>query len=74
MSRSVDFLKRTGRIGDLDFILAHIDDLHAVFTVRNGEVQMIPARNRLAPTPLRANRDRTAGRRRGRSVERGTQS
>ena len=27
-SRSVDFLKRTGRTADLDFILAHIDDLH----------------------------------------------
>jgi 2-phosphosulfolactate phosphatase len=41
-SRSVDFLRRTGRLSDLDFILAHIDDLRAVFAVRNGEVQMIP--------------------------------
>jgi 2-phosphosulfolactate phosphatase len=37
-SRSVDFLKRTGQLRDLDFILAHIDDLHQVFEVRNGEV------------------------------------
>ncbi len=48
-SQSVDFLRRTGRTGDLDFILAHIDDLHAVFAVRGGEVQMIPAEEPLAP-------------------------
>jgi 2-phosphosulfolactate phosphatase len=40
-SPSVDFLRRTGRIGDLDFILSHIDDLRSVFAVRNGEVQAI---------------------------------
>jgi 2-phosphosulfolactate phosphatase len=41
-SRSVDYLRRTGQLRDLDFILAHMDDLRAVFTVRNGEVEMIP--------------------------------
>ena len=40
-SRSVSFLKRTDRLTDLDFIFAHIDDLRAVFAVRNGEVRMI---------------------------------
>jgi len=40
-SRSVDFLKRTGRVMDLDFILGHIDDLRQVFEVRNGEVTML---------------------------------
>jgi len=40
-SRSVDFLMRTGQLEDLDFILSHIDDLRAIFTVRNGEVKMI---------------------------------
>jgi 2-phosphosulfolactate phosphatase len=40
-SRSVSFLKRTDRIRDLDFIFAHIDDLPAIFAVRNGEVHMI---------------------------------
>ena len=40
-SRSVDFLMRRGRLRDLDFILAHIDDLSAVFRVRAGEVEMI---------------------------------
>ena len=47
-SRSVDFLKRTGQLRDLDFILGHIDDLHQVFEVRDGEVRMIqaPAHNK----------------------------
>jgi 2-phosphosulfolactate phosphatase len=45
-SRSVDFLKRTGQLRDLDFILAHIDDLPQVFEMRDGEVmtnQSVPA-------------------------------
>ncbi len=40
-SRSVDFLKRTGRFEDLDFILGHIDDLQQVFEIRNGEVEAV---------------------------------
>jgi 2-phosphosulfolactate phosphatase len=40
-SPSVDFLRRTGRLVDLDFILSHIDDLRSVFAIRNGEVQAI---------------------------------
>ena len=40
-SHSVDFLRRTGRLRDLDFILGHVDDLRAVFPVQNGEVKMI---------------------------------
>lgn len=51
-SRSVSFLKRTDRLRDLDFIFAHIDDLRAVFAVRNGEVRMVRT-NRL---PLHARR------------------
>jgi 2-phosphosulfolactate phosphatase len=39
-SRSVDFLRRTGQLRDLDFILSHIDDLQAVFAVHDGEVTM----------------------------------
>ena len=41
-SRSVDFLKRTGRLKDLDFILGHIDDLPQVFEIRDGEVKAMP--------------------------------
>jgi 2-phosphosulfolactate phosphatase len=40
-SRSVDYLRRTHQLHDLDFILAHIDDLRAIFPVRDGEVEMI---------------------------------
>jgi 2-phosphosulfolactate phosphatase len=40
-SQSVSFLKRTNRLGDLDFIFSHVDDLPAVFAVRNREVRMI---------------------------------
>lgn len=42
-SRSVDFLRRTSQLRDLDFILEHIDDLSEVFEVRNGEVMMFHA-------------------------------
>ncbi len=48
-SHSVDFLKRTGRLNDLNFILTHIDDLHAVFTVKKGEVKMVSQRQLAAP-------------------------
>jgi 2-phosphosulfolactate phosphatase len=48
-SHSVDFLTRTGRLNDLNFILTHIDDLQAVFTVKNGEVRMISERQLAAP-------------------------
>jgi 2-phosphosulfolactate phosphatase len=37
-SHSIDFLRRSGKLRDLDYILAHIDDLRQVFEVRNGEV------------------------------------
>lgn len=48
-SHSVDFLKRTGKLNDLDFILGHIDDLQAVFAVQNGEVKMIPGDQHFVP-------------------------
>jgi 2-phosphosulfolactate phosphatase len=55
-SRSVDFLMRTGRLRDLDFILTHIDDLRAAFAVCNGEVKTMPEKqgfpdNRGIPAP-----------------------
>lgn len=43
-SRSVSFLKRTNRHHDLDFIFSHIDDLSAIFSVRDGEVRVIHAK------------------------------
>jgi 2-phosphosulfolactate phosphatase len=66
-SRSVDFLRRTGQLGDLDFILAHIDDRREVFEVRDGEVKMIrePARTHWRP--------RGQGKRNGRPLVKETQ-
>ena len=51
-SHSVDFLKRTGRLNDLDFILGHIDDLRAVFAVQNGEVKMVTDEQAVAPSRI----------------------
>ena len=48
-SQSVAFLKRTGRGKDLEFIFSHIDDLPAVFTVRDGQVRMIFEDGLLSP-------------------------
>jgi 2-phosphosulfolactate phosphatase len=48
-SNSVEFLRRTGQLRDLDFILGHIDDLRSVFTVRNGEVKMIAEEPAVSP-------------------------
>jgi len=39
-SRSVAFLKSTGRLADLSFIFSHIDDLPQIFRVHDGEVLM----------------------------------
>jgi 2-phosphosulfolactate phosphatase len=47
-SHSVDFLERTGRLCDLEFILEHIDDLGAVFPVQNGEVKMVEGEQAVA--------------------------
>lgn len=46
-SRSVQFLRRTSQLPDLDFILGHIDDLRNVFQVLDGEVKMLHAANYL---------------------------
>ena len=40
-SRSVDYLRRTGQLADLRFILERIDDLAETFIVQNGEVVMV---------------------------------
>ncbi len=55
-SRSVAFLKRTNRLADLEFIFSHIDDLRAVFALRNGEVRMVyqePSARRVGETNKR---------------------
>jgi 2-phosphosulfolactate phosphatase len=35
---SAAYLRRSGQLDDLDFILRHVDDLRAVYSLRNGEV------------------------------------
>ena len=50
-SPSVDFLRRTGQLRDLDFILGHIDDLPQVFEVRDGEVRVIHPTVRMYQRP-----------------------
>jgi len=42
-SKSVAYLRASGQLHDLDFILAHFDDLNAVFAVRQGEITMATA-------------------------------
>ena len=39
-SPSVAYLERTGQLRDLDFILAHVDDLPAVFLLENERIVM----------------------------------
>jgi 2-phosphosulfolactate phosphatase len=46
-SRSVDYLRRTGQLADLRFILERIDDLAETFIVQNGEVVMVRPAPRL---------------------------
>jgi 2-phosphosulfolactate phosphatase len=41
-SNSVQYLRRTGQERDLEFILAHIDDIDAAFEVKTQEVFMLP--------------------------------
>jgi 2-phosphosulfolactate phosphatase len=36
--RSAEYLAATGQLHDLDFILAHVDDLDDVYELRNGEL------------------------------------
>lgn len=52
-SRSVDYLRRSGQLRDLDFILAHLNDLDRVFAVEDGEV--VPRR------PVSGERDTSRG-------------
>jgi 2-phosphosulfolactate phosphatase len=42
-SRSVEYLRRSGKICDLNFILSHVDDIDQLFEVRGGEVRGLSA-------------------------------
>jgi 2-phosphosulfolactate phosphatase len=43
VSNSVAYLRRSGQLRDLDFVLAHIDDLPYVFELQGDEVVMLSA-------------------------------
>jgi 2-phosphosulfolactate phosphatase len=43
---SAAYLRRTGRLEDLDFILGHVDDLHATFEMNGSGLEMVPAGGR----------------------------
>jgi len=42
VSKSVDYLRRSGQLRDLDFILEHVNDLAAAFVVKGDEVVLVP--------------------------------
>jgi hypothetical protein len=39
-NKSAVYLRRTGQLADLKFILEHVNDLEALFMLNNGEVIM----------------------------------
>jgi 2-phosphosulfolactate phosphatase len=38
---SAEYLRRTGQVSDLEFILSHVDDLEAAFRLSRGELEMV---------------------------------
>ena len=42
VSNSVRYLRRTGQMADLEFILTHVNDLNAVGLMRYGDVVLVP--------------------------------
>jgi 2-phosphosulfolactate phosphatase len=57
VSESVAYLRRTGQLEDLYFVLEHVNDLDAVFQVKRGEVVMLPSK-RLNGKQMRVAGDR----------------
>ena len=41
ISRSVDYLRRSDQLADLDFILSHVNDLRDTYRLVDGEVQVV---------------------------------
>jgi hypothetical protein len=37
-----EYLRRTGQLADLDFVLSHLDDVDAVFAFADGELRRVP--------------------------------
>jgi hypothetical protein len=43
VSKSVDYLRRSDQLRDLEFILAHVDDIAAGCVLKHGEAVLVPA-------------------------------
>ena len=41
-SRSIEYLRRTGQLDDLEFILDHVDDIDATVALRHGQLVLLP--------------------------------
>jgi 2-phosphosulfolactate phosphatase len=57
--KSAAYLVRSGQVKDLEFVLAHINDLREVYEVRNGEVVAFPGSETdfsVAPSPVMSSR------------------
>jgi 2-phosphosulfolactate phosphatase len=46
---SADWLRRNGRLDDLDFVLGHVDDLDATFELNGHGLEMVPPGGRRRP-------------------------
>jgi len=42
ISKSVEYLRRTEQLRDLEYILSHVNDIEAVFVLREKQITMIP--------------------------------
>jgi 2-phosphosulfolactate phosphatase len=51
--KSADYLRRSGQVQDLDFTIAHINDINSVFVIRDGEVVPAPTDGLAEPVFLR---------------------
>jgi len=61
VSHSVDYLRNTGQLKDLDFIFAHLDDLNAIFRLREGQIVMNELDNAMAMSIRPNSVDRSHG-------------
>lgn len=41
-SKSVEYLRKSNQLRDLEFILAHVDDIPAAFMLKHGEIVLMP--------------------------------
>ncbi|MEO8449791.1 MAG: 2-phosphosulfolactate phosphatase [Gemmatimonadota bacterium] len=53
-SKSVDYLRRSNQLRDLEFVLGHWDDLDSAFAVRHEEVVALPVHREYAVPPVTA--------------------